>query len=337
MQAALLDRPGGLICLGEVAALKPGPGELLVRVEASGICHSDLHLARGEWPGASAAMAFPAILGHEVVGRVEQRGPGVEAPAVGERVGVGWLHSVCGRCEHCRDGAENVCLERTITGIAAPGGHAELIRIRADQAVPVPAGLDPAEAAPLFCAGLTVFHACRLAGVAAGQRLAVIGVGGLGHLAIQIGRCLGAEVVAADVSRAKLELARRCGALDVVDASAPEAVARLRAAGPHVAMVTAASRPAYELALAALRRRGTLAVVGLPSEPLRLLADDLATPEHRIVACAVGTRAEQRELLALAAAGRVRCQVERVGLAEVGSTLERLSRGDVLGRAVVVF
>jgi propanol-preferring alcohol dehydrogenase len=339
MKAARLHKLGERLQVEDAPAPSAQPGEVLVRVEACGVCHSDLHMAKGDWPDVAAKMELPAILGHEVVGRVVEAGPeaGPDVPHAGERVGVGWLYSTCGRCEMCLAGAENVCYDRQITSLAAPGGFAEFIRVRASHAIPIPEPLSSAEAAPLFCAGLTVYHALRNTGVEAGQRVAILGVGGLGHLAVQLARHLGAEVVAADVSEAKLELARSLGAAETFDATAGGVAREIRAGGePHVVVVTSAARESYDLALRVLRRRGTLTVVGLPKEDVAFNADNLVVKEHRIVGSAVGTRREMHELLALAAAGKVRCRVESYPLEEVNEVFDRMRRGALLGRAVLV-
>jgi propanol-preferring alcohol dehydrogenase len=340
MKAALLEAFGQALRVGQTAQVKPQPDEVLVRVEACGVCHSDLHMAQGDWPDVAARMQLPAILGHEVVGRVVEAGRDARGFAAGDRVGVGWLHWTCGECEMCRAGAENVCLKRQVTGIHAPGGFAEFIRIKASHAVRIPAGLSPAEAAPLFCAGLTVYHAFRNAGIAdgaSGKRIAILGIGGLGHLALQLARHAGAEVVAADVSDAKLELARSLGAEEAINSNAPDAEKKLRAGGrPHVVMVTAGSKSAYDLALRILRRRGTLAVVGLPKEDVTFNADNFVVGEYRIVGSAVGTRQEMRELLNLAAAGKIRCEVETHPLGAINDILDRMRRGAIAARAVVV-
>jgi propanol-preferring alcohol dehydrogenase len=336
MKAVLLKGLGAGLVLEDVPLPRPKPDEILIEVEACGVCHSDLHLAAGEWPDVAARMKLPAILGHEAVGRVAERGAEATGLSLGDRVGIGWLHSVCGRCEPCRAGAENVCLGRTVTSVDAPGGYAEFVCVKAAQAVPIPEDLPAGQAAPYLCAGLTVYHACRNAGIRAGQRVAVFGAGGLGHLAIQLAREAGAEVVALDVSPTKLEFARTLGAKEVVDARDPEAEGRLGGGGaPHVALVTAPSKAAYDLAFRTLRRRGTLAVVGLPKENLTFFADDLVVGEFHIVGSAVGTRVETRELLAIAASGALRCTVEAWPLEDVNHVFDRLRRGDVLGRAVL--
>ena len=336
MKAAQLKAFRQALVVEQAPIPEPEAGEILLEVEACGVCHSDLHMADGDWPDVAERMTFPAILGHEAVGRVVEKGAAVSGVSIGARVGVGWLHSVCGRCEHCGAGAENVCLERTVTSGDAPGGYAEFMRVRASQAVPIPEGLSSVQAAPWFCAGLTVYHALQSAGVAAGQRVAIFGVGGLGHLAIQLASGSGAEVVALDVSLAKLQLARAMGVKEALNALDPEAVHRLKeGGGPHVALVTAPSRAAYDLAVKTLRRRGTLMIVGLPKEDLTFFADDLAVGEFRILGSAVGTRQEMRDLLAWVASGSARCQVETWRLDDVNQVFDQLRHGEILGRAVL--
>lgn len=346
MKAALLYEFGQPLRVEEAPAPQPLEDEVLVRVEASGVCHSDLHMAHGDWPDVAARMQMPAILGHEVVGRVIWRGAAAQHIPEGARVGVGWLYSTCGACEYCRDGAENICQDRKVTGMAAGGGFAELCRIKASHAIPVPDSVPVEEAAPYFCAGLTVYHALRNAGVigsehrppAAGHSLTVFGVGGLGHIAIQLARNAGYEVTAVDVSDAKLELARRMGATRSINGAAADAVKQLRAdGGPHIAVVTAPSKAAYDLAFRVLRRRGTLAVVGLPKEDVTFNADNFVVGEFRIIGAAVGTRDETRALLAEAAAGKLRCEVETHPIDAINDIFDRMSRGALTGRAVIKF
>jgi propanol-preferring alcohol dehydrogenase len=356
MQAARVHQFGKALVVEDAPELAPQPDELLVRVEACGVCHSDLHMIRGDWPDVAKRTPMPATLGHEVVGRVVRAGAQVQGIAVGARVGVGWLYSTCEACEFCRDGAENICLYRQVTGLAAPGGFAEFVRMRASHAVPVPESLPAEEAAPLFCAGLTVFHALRNCGVGEaprgrpadgpasakpeshGQRVAVFGIGGLGHLAVQLATHAGAHVIGVDVSDSKLALATKCGAKEVVNSTSADARDRLRAeGGPHVAIVTAAAKPAYDLAFRTLRKRGTLGIVGLPKEDLTFFADDWVVGEYRMVGSAVGTRAEMRELLELAAAGKVRCEVEVHPLFAINEIFSRMDHGEISGRAVIKF
>jgi propanol-preferring alcohol dehydrogenase len=362
MRAARVHQFGKALVVEDTPRVEPQPDEVLVEVEACGVCHSDLHMVRGDWPDVAKRTPMPATLGHEVVGRVVERGAQTHGIEPGARVGVGWLYSTCDACEYCRDGAENICTYRQVTGLAAPGGFAEYIRIKASHAVPIPEEVPSEQAAPLFCAGLTVYHALRNCGVgvgaplgaprssqagaassaptsgAPGLRVAVFGIGGLGHLAVQLARHAGAEVVAVDVSDEKLALARRCGATETVNSTSPDAKKQLRAeGGPHVAIVTAAAKPAYDLAYKVLRKRGTLGIVGLPKEDLTFFADDWVVGEYRMIGSAVGTRAEMRELLELAAAGHIRCEVEIHRLEAINEIFQRMDRGQILGRAVIRF
>jgi propanol-preferring alcohol dehydrogenase len=338
MKAAVLHEFGKPLRIEDVPRPEPAAGEVLVKVEACGVCHSDLHIMQKDWPDAAAALQLPAILGHEVVGRVVETAQGVEEPAVGDRVGVGWLHWTCGECECCHGGHENLCDERKITGFAAPGGYAEYMRAKASHVIRVPEELSPAEAAPFFCAGVTAYHACQEASIIAGQHVAVFGIGGLGHLALQLAQELGAKTTAVDLSDEKLQVARSMGVHQAVDASSQDAERLLKAeGGPHVAVVTATTEAAYDLALRTLRRRGTLVVVGLPSQALRLVADDIATGEFRILGSAVGTRDDLRRTLEMAAARKLLCHTETFPLESINEIFTRMQRNEISGRAVITF
>ncbi len=338
MKAAVLHQFGQPLSIEVIPTPAPAPDEVLLKVEACGVCHSDLHIVQSDWPGTVASLELPAILGHEVVGQVVEKGTAVNGVQVGDRVGVGWLHWTCGKCEHCQEGHENVCLERRITGIAAPGGYAEYMRAKASHAIRVPDRLAAEEAAPYYCAGVTVYHACKDAGIQMGQRVAIFGVGGLGHLALQLAKHFGAETTAVDLSDDKLERARSLGAHRTINAASTDAASQLAAqGGVHVAMVTAPSKAAYDLAFCSLRPRGTLVVVGLPKDDLTFLADDLADGEFRIVGSAVGTRNDVRDILDLAAAGRLHCSIETCRLEDINRVFDRMRRGEIAGRAVVTF
>ncbi len=336
MKAATLHEIGKPLRIEDVPVPEPGEGEARIKIEASGVCHSDIHLADGDWPGALSAVTEPLILGHEIVGRVEQLGPGVSNLKKGDRVGLGWLCMTCGECEYCADGDENICNRRQVTGLAIRGGYAEYFCAPASHLIAIPEGLDPAQAAPLLCAGVTVHRAIKKAAVQAGQRVGVFGIGGLGHLAVQLAKLRGAEVVAVDLAEDKLELARGCGADHAFPAG--EAVKSIRLLGRlDTAIVTAAARPAYDAALGSLRKRGTLAVVGLPKEEIGFIADDFVTGEYKIIGTAVGTREDIREVLELAAGGKVKCHIETARLDQVNEAFDRLRRGEVKGRIVLTF
>jgi alcohol dehydrogenase, propanol-preferring len=338
VRAAVLHEFGQPLALEDVARPAPGEGEVLLQVEACGVCHSDLHLIGGDWPAFAKLIKRPLIPGHEVVGRVVELGTGVDPVMRGTRVGVSWVFWSCGACPNCLEGRENICQNRAITGVTVNGGYAEFIVAKASHVIPVPESLNPAEAAPLFCAGVTVYRALRKAEVAPGQRVAIFGVGGLGHLAVQIARSIGAEVIAADVDDAKLALARESGAQHSINLRNRDAAADLRASGGvHLALVATPAKAAYDVAFTVPRAGGAVMIVGLPSEPLTFDAVKLARNESRILTSVVGTRQDLRDTLALAASGKLRCHVETRPLAEVNSVLDSMQRGTLLGRVVLGF
>jgi propanol-preferring alcohol dehydrogenase len=337
MQAAVLSEFGKPLMLENVPMPEPLAGEVLIEVHACGVCHSDLHIADGDLPGFRAVTKPRVIPGHEVVGRVVRCGPSVTNLSVGDRIGVPWLYRACGTCEQCREGNENLCRQvRAVTGMTVDGGYAQFMCANAEYAVRIPDGLSDTDAAPLFCAGVTSYRALKKAKVAAGQRVAVFGIGGLGHLALQLARAMGAEVFALDVSEDKLAFARDLGAEHALNASDPEALKSIRKrGGVHAAVVTSAARAAYDAAMSTLRPNGTLCVVGLPAEPLQFQALALAGSEAHIVGSAVGTREDIRAVLDLAAKGLVRCHVETRPLAAVNEVFAAMRRGAIHGRVVL--
>jgi alcohol dehydrogenase, propanol-preferring len=336
MRAAVLEEFKHPLILKDVEQPKAGSQEVLIQVEACGLCHSDLHVADGEWPQMVPITKKPLILGHEIVGRVVAKGEKVADLEIGDRVGVPWLYWSCGVCDFCVEGNENLCSQQKITGVTVDGGYAEYINAPASHALKIPQNLDSAEAAPLFCAGVTVYRAIKHAQIKPGQRLAVFGIGGLGHLAVQIGHGLGAEVIALDVSEEKLAQAKSLGASSTLNAASKEAIKELRRiGGAHVALVASAAKAAYDQAFAGLRASGTILVVGLPAEPIGFPPILMAAKEVRVRASAVGTRQDLQEILAMAAAGKVHCKVASHPLEEVNSLMEQLRQGKVSGRVVL--
>jgi alcohol dehydrogenase, propanol-preferring len=336
MKAAVLHQFKKPLAIEEVTRPTPGPGEVLIEIEACGVCHSDLHVADGDWKQFAGIVKKPLILGHEIVGRVVEKGAAVQDLQVGDLVGVPWVHWTCGDCEFCRGGDENLCIKQAITGVTVDGGYAEFAKAPASHAMRIPPNLSPKEVAPLFCAGVTVYRALKHAKILAGQRLAVFGVGGLGHIAIQIGRSFGAEVTAIDISDEKLAQAKSLGTSHTLNAASSDAVKELRGKGGiHVAIVTSAAKAAYDMAFYGLRPTGTLLVVGLPADDICFPPIVMSAKEVRIQATAVGTRDDLREVLALAAAGKVRCQVTSRPLAQVNEVLEDLRHGRIAGRVVL--
>jgi propanol-preferring alcohol dehydrogenase len=336
MKAAILREFKQPLVLEAVPTPEIGPGEVLIKVEAAGVCHSDLHIAEGDWPQLAAIVKRPLVLGHEVVGRVVKRGPGVNNLQDGDRVGVPWIYWSCGECEICKEGNENLCASQIITGGTVDGGFAEFIRARASHATRVPDTLSADEAAPLFCAGVTVYRALKKAQIQPGQRAAIFGVGGLGHLAVQIAAAFGAEIWAVDVDDSKLELASQLGARHVLNAATSNVVKELRQIGRvHTAVVTSAARPAYDSAFPAVRQGGTLVVVGLPAEPLTFPAVMMAATEIKVIASSVGTREDLRQVLEMAASRKLRCRTEARPLDQINQVFEDMRKGRITGRVVL--
>jgi alcohol dehydrogenase, propanol-preferring len=337
MKVALLREFKAPLSIEEVE--RPGieSQDVLIRVEACGACHSDVHVADGDWTQLAGIIKRPLILGHEIAGRIVEKGSAVRDLEVGDRVGVPWIHWSCGECEFCREGNENLCARQKITGVTVDGGYAEFVKAPASHSVKVPGGISAIQAAPLFCAAVTVYRALKHAGPLNGRRVAVFGVGGLGHLAVQLGRTFGAEVIAVDVSDEKLELARHLGAANALNASAADVVKHLRrGGGVHVAMVTSAAKAAYDVAFHSVRPTGTLLAVGLPAENICFPPILMAAKEVQIRASAVGTRQDLREVLSLAAEGKLHCQVSARPLVEANDVLDQLRAGKVSGRIVLI-
>lgn len=335
MKAAVLRELKQPLAVEEMETPSPGENEVLIQVEACGVCHSDLHVVDGDWKQFTGITKMPLIPGHEVAGRVVKLGAGVKDLKPGDRVGVPWIYWTCGECEFCREGYENLCVKQKITGVTVDGGYAEYIKAPASHATKIPDAVSSTQAAPLFCAGVTVYRAIKQSNITQGQRLAIFGVGGLGHLAIQIGKQLGVEVIAIDVAEDKLALASSLGASRALNSSTTNVVKEIRrAGGAHVALVTSAAKAAYDTAFSCVRPTGRLMVVGLPVEicfpPIMMAAGEI-----RVQASAVGTRQDLTEVLDMAAAGHLHCQVATRPLAEANTVMEELRKGKVSGRIVL--
>ncbi|MBQ1045225.1 MULTISPECIES: alcohol dehydrogenase AdhP [unclassified Micromonospora] len=325
------DRPMEII---ERPVPEAGPGEILVRIEASGLCHTDIHAARGEWPVKPTP---PFVPGHEGVGVIEKVGPGVTEHAVGDRVALPWLGWACGTCSYCVTGWETLCESQRNTGYSIDGAHAEYAVASARYAVRVPDDVDPFEAAPLTCAGVTTYKAVKVAGVRPGERVAIFGIGGLGHLAQQYAQIFGAETVAVDVTAEKLELATSLGATHTVDAATTDPVERITAlGGVDVAIVLAASPRVIEQAHRSLRRGGRLVLVSLPAEnAISLPVFETVLKGITVLGSIVGTRADLAEVFALHAAGRTRVVYETRKLDEINDAVDDVLAGRVAARLVL--
>ncbi|MCX4913181.1 zinc-dependent alcohol dehydrogenase [Streptomyces sp. NBC_00687] len=333
MKAAVVRAFGEPLVIEERPDPEPGPGQVRVRLEASGLCHTDIHAARGDWPVRPSP---PFVPGHEGVGLVEALGDGVTHLTLGQRVAMPWLGWACGRCEHCLSGWETLCEEQINTGYGCDGGYAEKMLARADFAQPVPDEIDPLDAAPLTCAGVTTYKALKVAAVRPGQLVAVSGVGGLGHLAVQYAKIAGATVAAIDVTDDKLDLAEELGADLVIDARKEDPGEVLkRHGGAHAAIALAVNEEAFSAAYSGLRRGGKLVMVALPAHgtiPVPIFGTVLNGTS--VIGSIVGTRQDLAEVFGLHAAGRTRVIRETRPLASVNDSIEDVLAGRIKARIV---
>jgi propanol-preferring alcohol dehydrogenase len=312
---------------------RPGPGQVRIRVEASGLCHTDIHAANGDWPVKPVP---PFVPGHEGVGLVEELVEGVTHLAVGDRVAVPWLGRACGRCEHCLSGWETLCEQQINTGYGCDGGYAEKMLAWADYAQPVPEGVTPFDAAPLTCAGVTTYKALKVADIRPAQLVAISGIGGLGHLAVQYARIAGATVAAIDVTDDKLELARRLGAEIVIDARKEDVGAVLKEhGGAHAAVALAVNEAAFAAVNTGLRRGGKLVMVALPAHgTIQVPIFDTVLNGTSVIGSIVGTRQDLAEVFQLHAAGRTQVIYETRPLESVNESIDEVLRGQVTARIV---
>lgn len=336
MKAAIVPALGAPLEIREVPIPEPGPGQVLVRMQASGICHTDIHAAHGDWPVTPQP---PFIPGHEGVGVVERVGPGAARRRVGDRVAIAWLGSACGRCRYCVSGRETLCESQTNSGYSVDGAYAEYALADERFAVPVPDAVTSFDAAPLTCAGVTTFKAIKVAGVQPGERVGIVGVGGLGHLAVQYARIVGGLVVAVDVEDDKLELATELGADHVVNAWTQDPVAAVQdLGGLDVAVTLAASPASFEQAYRSLRRGGRLVCVGLPAEgTLQIPIFDTVLGGKSVIGSIVGTRQDLADVFDLHAAGRTRVIARSRKLEEVNACFAEVLAGSVPARIVIEF
>ncbi|WP_327675087.1 alcohol dehydrogenase AdhP [Kitasatospora sp. NBC_00458] len=312
---------------------EPAPHQVRVRLEASGLCHTDIHAAHGDWPVKPTP---PFVPGHEGVGIVEAAGAEVRHVRVGERVAIPWLADACGRCDQCVSGWETLCLHQHNSGYSVDGAYAEHALAHGDYVVPVPDGIDPLDAAPLSCAGVTTYKALKVSGARPGTRVLVSGIGGLGHLALQYARISGAETIAVDVTDDKLALARELGADHVLDARTQDVAAEVqKLGGAHAAVALAVSNASFQAAYGALRRGGTLVLVALPAEGrLELPVFDTVLNGTKVIGSIVGTREDLAEVFRLHALGRTRVIRETRRLDDVNACFDEVLSGKVSARLV---
>ena len=335
MRAVVLEAPrpieGEPLRMVDKADPEPGSGQVLVEVAACGVCRSNLHMVEGDWVAHGVPAFVPIVPGHEVVGRVVATGSGVEGLTIGDRVGVQPLWSTCGRCAYCLTGREQLCPGKQITGETVDGGYAELMLATAAHTHRVPDALSDVEAAPLFCPGITAYHAVRRAELQPGARLAVFGMGGVGHMVVQFARLAGADVDVVARGAAHLALAEELGARAVDDSGGGALQALAAGGGVDAAIVFAPSDEAMACAVRVTKPGGTI-VLGVHARVPELPFFE----EKRVVGSVIGSRQEMREVLALAAAGKVRAHCDAYPLSDASVVLARLKRGEVRARAVLV-
>ncbi|MDG0024216.1 alcohol dehydrogenase AdhP [Trinickia sp. Y13] len=334
MKAAVVHAFGEPLRIEEVRVPTPEPDQVLVKIEASGVCHTDLHAADGDWP---VKPSLPFIPGHEGVGYVSAVGSRVKHLKEGDRVGVPWLYTACGHCEYCQTGWETLCHEQKNTGYSINGSYAEYVVADPNYVGRLPDNVAFDEIAPILCAGVTVYKGIRVTDTRPGQWIAISGVGGLGHVAVQYAVAMGLHVVAVDVSDDKLELARTLGAQLTVNAAKqdPAAVIQKEIGGAHGVLVTAVSRSAFAQALSMVRRGGTISLNGLPPGDFPLPIFSTVLNGITVRGSIVGTRRDLQESLDFAAEGKVRAHIHRDRLENINEIFAALKAGKVDGRIVL--
>ncbi len=334
MRAAVAHKFGEPLRVEEVPTPTPAAGQVRVLVTASGVCHTDLHAADGDWP---VKPKLPFIPGHEAVGYVDALGSGVTSLREGDRVGVPWLHSACGECEYCLTGWETLCPFQQNTGYSVDGGFAQYVLAPAAYVARLPDGLGFVEAAPILCAGVTTYKGLKETDARPGEWVVVSGVGGLGHLAVQYAKAMGLHVAAVDVADEKLALARELGADVTVNAKAGDPVGKIQEAigGGHGVLITAASPVAFRQGVNMLRRGGTCVLNGLPPGDFPVSIFDVVLKRLTVRGSIVGTRKDMQEALQFAAEGKVKANIETRPLGEINTVFDRLRRGGVQGRVVL--
>ncbi len=336
MRAAVVHAFDQPLRVEEVVKPEPGPGQVVVKMETCGLCHTDIHAAHGDWPVKPHP---PFIPGHEGVGIVESVGAGVRGVAEGDRVAIPWLGYACGACEYCASGRETLCPNQQMSGYTVNGAYAEYALAEASFMGHVPQGLDPLDAAPLTCAGVTTYKAIKVSGARSSDLVAIFGVGGLGHLAVQYARIAGASVAAVDLVDSKLDLAKELGAEHTINAAIEDPAEAIQAlGGADQAVALAVSPTACEQAFRSLKRGGTLVFVGLPADNyVRLPIFETVLQGITVTGSIVGTRVDLAETFQLHAEGRTRVVRETRRLDEVNESFEQIEKGAVDGRLVFDF
>ena len=334
MNAAVVSTFGQDLSVEEVPIPRPGPGQALVKLISSGVCHTDLHAAEGDWP---VKPSLPLIPGHEGVGTVVALGDGVTNLAVGELVGNAWLWSACGSCQYCRSGWETLCEQQQNGGYSVDGSFGEYMLVDSRFAVKIPEGSDLIEIAPVLCAGVTVYKGLKMTEARPGQWVVISGIGGLGHVAVQYARAMGLRVVAVDVADDKLALARKHGAELTVNAmnEDPVEVIQRETGGAHGVLVTAVHPKAFGQAIGMARRGGTIVFNGLPPGDFPAPIFEIVLKGLTVRGSIVGTRQDMEEALEFYARGEIHPTVSTRNLDEINDVLDEMKHGKIDGRVVI--
>ena len=337
MKAAVVEAFGKPLVLREWDTPKAGAGQIVVKTEACGVCHTDLHAARGDWPVKPTP---PFIPGHEGIGLVAAIGAGVTNIKEGDRVGVPWLYSACGHCEYCLSAWETVCSSAQFGGYTVNGGFADYILADPNYVARIPNGLSAVDAAPIICAGVTTYKGIKEAATKPGDWVVVSGAGGLGHLAVQYAKAMGLHVCAVDIDDSKLSHAKLMGADATVNAKLPDAVELVKKVtdgGAHGVLITAPSLAAFKQGVAMTRKHGTCVLTGLPPGEFPFPLFDVVVNCITVRGSFVGTRQDMAEALAFAAEGKVKADIELQPLSAINQVFNRLERGEVAARVVLDF
>jgi len=334
MKAAVVEKFGEPLVVREVPVPEAGPDQVLVEIIASGVCHTDLHAADGDWP---VKPALPFTPGHEGAEVVVAIGPGVTHLNEGDRVGIAWLHSACGYCEFCLSGWETLCAQQKNSGYSVNGSFAQYAVAQADYLGRIPKNLSFVDAAPILCAGVTTYKGLKETDTRAGEWVVISGIGGLGHVAIQYAKAMGLHVAAVDLGPEKMALAKRLGAELVIDAKTqdPPTEIKKQIGGAHGVLVTAVSTIAFKQAIGMLRHGGTCVLNGLPPGEFPVPIFDVVLNRYTIRGSLVGTRMDLEEALRFAAEGKVRATIETQPLESINDVFARLKTGKVNGRIVL--
>lgn len=336
MQAAVVKEFGTPLTVEEYPLPTPGPGQALVKLISSGVCHTDLHAAEGDWPVKPSP---PFVPGHEGVGEVVVLGDGVTSLAIGDLVGNAWLWSACGDCEFCRTGWETLCEAQQNGGYSVDGSFGEYMLVDAEFAPRIPEGADPVEIAPVLCAGVTVYKGLKMTEARPGQWVVISGIGGLGHIAVQYAVAMGLRVAAVDIAEDKLALARKHGAEITINALDGDPVAAIQAqtGGVHGVLVTAVHPAAFGQAIGMTRRGGTIVFNGLPPGDFPAPIFDVVLKGLTIRGSIVGTRQDMEEAIDFYARGLIHPTITTRNLGEINEVLDEMRAGKIDGRVVIKY